>query len=225
MPVVSWRPSGVALGASASVSFSSAAGLPCFAARRSAASFCARFLAADFLPAFSREVVCCVAGAGVAAGAAAAGAGAAGCSCAGAGAGAGVEAVGAGAGCVGVVAGSAAGWVVVVGGAGSAAGARSGGGRRHLLHGDDRLADPGDLDAVHARARGEVDRHRPLLAALQRDEEDARIGGRGEDGGSEAGGQEPGGGQSDEELALVHVDQAPHSSPCRSGDASNDVSG
>ena len=102
---------------------------------------------------------------------------------------------------------------------------RGGGGRRHLLHGDDRLADPGDLDAVHARARGEVDRDRPLLAALQRDQEDARVGGRGEDGGSEAGGQESRGGQSDEELALVHVDQAPHSSPCRSGDASNDVSG
>ena len=136
-----------------------------------------------------------------------------------------MEAVGAGAGCVPVdVAGSAAGWVVVVVGAGSAAG-RGGAGADTSWTDDDRLVDPGDLDAVHARAGGEVDRDRPLLAALQRDEEDARIGGGGEDGGSEARGQEARGGQSDEELALVHVDQAPHSSPCRSGDASNDVSG
>ena len=74
-------------------------------------------------------------------------------------------------------------------------------------------------------AGGQVDRDRALLAALERDEEDARIGGGGEDGGSEARGEEARGGQSDEELALVHVDQAPHSGPCRSGDASNDVSG
>ena len=146
----------------------------------------------------------------------------AGCSCAGAGAG--VEAVGAGAGAVRSTAGFGGRLGGVVAGAGSA-GAGAGAGADTSCTGTIGSLIPGiwmPFTLAPAGRSTVTVRCSPLWSVTRRTRGSAE---RGEDGGSEAGGQESRGGQSDEELALVHVDQAPHSSPCRSGDASNDVSG